>query len=501
MYRTFLILLVLLALGLRLIRLGEPSLWHDEAISALLALHDPIQIIGLTAQDVHPPLYYLLLHAWLVFGQDEFALRLLSALASTLTVPVIYSWGHELFREHWGERRARQIGLLAATLFVFAPFQLAYAQEARMYSLFVLLCTTSSWLLVRARRSDHPRAWILYALVIAAALYTDYFAVFVIAAHGLWLWLHAPGQLTAALKHWAAAMLLCLILFAPWLLTFITQARAVAAGYWVAPPTILNPLISLHLFLVGHALPGVPLTIIGLFLSLTIVGIIISVLLRAARAETMPALVFLLLAVFLPVGATFIISQVRSIYLDRALLFTAPPLYLLVAWTAQSIRPSVMGRAMLAALVLMMIVGQAAYHLDPSFTKPPVRMVADLLREEVEPGDIVIHTSEGSFLPARYYLPTLPQSLAPDAPDEVRNNAPSQAIAWALGGAPRPVEQAVVNRQRAWLVVMLDHSIAHQLALRAQMEQRFLKTSDRNVGGIQVLLFNLQANAWLDVGS
>src|SRR5439155_18410756 len=56
--------LTALAFGLRLVRLGVPSLWHDEAISALLAERSPGEIVALTAQDVHPQLYYLALHAW-----------------------------------------------------------------------------------------------------------------------------------------------------------------------------------------------------------------------------------------------------------------------------------------------------------------------------------------------------------------------------------------------------------------------------------------------------
>src|SRR4051812_10335173 len=60
----------------------------DEAFSWRLAAQpSPARLVELTARDVHPPLYYLCLSAWMsAFGASESALRGLSGVFSVGTV-------------------------------------------------------------------------------------------------------------------------------------------------------------------------------------------------------------------------------------------------------------------------------------------------------------------------------------------------------------------------------------------------------------------------------
>ena len=56
------LLVLLLAVALRLFRLGVDSLWYDETVSVTLAGKDLATLVAHTAGDIHPPGYYLLLH-------------------------------------------------------------------------------------------------------------------------------------------------------------------------------------------------------------------------------------------------------------------------------------------------------------------------------------------------------------------------------------------------------------------------------------------------------
>ena len=124
--------IVLLALGLRLARLAFQPLWWDEGWSLYFATTDVGAMLNLTAVDIHPPLYYLLLHLWtLLLGPSPLAVRLLSVLVGTATVPLLYATGRRLL----GERG----GLLAALLLAISPFHVYYSQEVRMYGLVTLL--------------------------------------------------------------------------------------------------------------------------------------------------------------------------------------------------------------------------------------------------------------------------------------------------------------------------------------------------------------------------
>src|SRR5205085_11298521 len=83
-----LLLLCFAAYILRLFHLDAQSLWYDEGFSAWLSAMPLDQITARTAVDIHPPLYYYLLHFWIgLMGQSEFALRFLSLAPGVLLVP------------------------------------------------------------------------------------------------------------------------------------------------------------------------------------------------------------------------------------------------------------------------------------------------------------------------------------------------------------------------------------------------------------------------------
>jgi mannosyltransferase len=71
-----LLLILLLALGLRLWGLADHNIWWDEGLTAWAARLSPQAIIEWTAHDVHPPLYFLLVRQWwLLMGSGRFVFR------------------------------------------------------------------------------------------------------------------------------------------------------------------------------------------------------------------------------------------------------------------------------------------------------------------------------------------------------------------------------------------------------------------------------------------
>lgn len=94
----------MIAAALRLLFLGDHSLWVNELFSiryARLGLHE--LLAGVAANDNHPPLYYALLRYWvLAFGESKFAVRSLSAFIGVLTVAVVYRLGTVLYDQRTG---------------------------------------------------------------------------------------------------------------------------------------------------------------------------------------------------------------------------------------------------------------------------------------------------------------------------------------------------------------------------------------------------------------
>jgi 4-amino-4-deoxy-L-arabinose transferase-like glycosyltransferase len=194
-------LLILIVLGGTLLRfagLGNESIWLDETTSILIARMDLPSVVAWTAADIHPPLYYFALHFWLGFGESEFAVRALSAMFGVWTIVIVYALARELFDS--------DIGLLSALLLALSPMHIWYSQEARMYPMVTALSLLSSYLLVLALRSSaepmaghstglrsrQTRYWLGYLLFSVLALYTHYYALFVLLFQNLfivyWLW-------------------------------------------------------------------------------------------------------------------------------------------------------------------------------------------------------------------------------------------------------------------------------------------------------------------------
>ena len=131
-----LLLILVIAAGVRFFQLGTQSLWSDEGNSAALATRSLARISQDAANDIHPPLYYWLLHLWAgVFGHSEAGLRSLSAVLGLLLVLAIAELGRRVHNT--------VTGLLAGLIAAIAPFQVYYSQEARMYILLALEATVA----------------------------------------------------------------------------------------------------------------------------------------------------------------------------------------------------------------------------------------------------------------------------------------------------------------------------------------------------------------------
>jgi len=154
------LLIVLLATALRFYRLDGQSLWADEGNSVALAGRSPADITYGAAYDIHPPLYYYLLHFWVwPFGTSEFAVRSLSAVIGILLACLTFLLGRYLF-DSW-------VGLVAAFLSAISPFQVYYSQEARMYILLAALSALSVYFflrLVEAVSADRQQSLSQYSL-------------------------------------------------------------------------------------------------------------------------------------------------------------------------------------------------------------------------------------------------------------------------------------------------------------------------------------------------
>ena len=169
-------------------------------------------------------------------GWSEFALRFTGGLFwGVLLAPLLAVLALLLARR-------RGAAALAALLAALHPLLVYYGQEARMYTLLAALAVTMAWLLAAAAGRPRPgwRLWLAYVVVATAAVYTHYFAFFLILGLGAayladraWHARLQPGSRSrrAGPGSFLLANALVLLLYLPWITVLVTRLR-VDRSYW-----------------------------------------------------------------------------------------------------------------------------------------------------------------------------------------------------------------------------------------------------------------------------
>ncbi len=205
----------LLAGGIRYYRLGEAPVWVDEIFSWAVAHLRPSLLIGYLYQGNNPPLWELILSAWLkVTGDDSpFSLRFLPATFSALTVVGLYYLGRET--------GGAMAGTLAAVLWIFSTFAQGVCREARAYALLAFLSAVSFLFFTRYLKTQKPQFYWGWLVVSILLLHTHYSSFFVPLFQGVWLILASRRKAIPVLLRFGALLGLSL---GPAALVFMDRA-------------------------------------------------------------------------------------------------------------------------------------------------------------------------------------------------------------------------------------------------------------------------------------
>lgn len=138
------LLISLFALVLRCIALfSAGDLWLDEIYSFYFSSKDSVfeVVKSLYVEDLHTPLYFILLHFWIkIFGQNDTMMRLLGFIPSFLAVPFSFYIGKKLFN--------KKCGYFASIMLAISPFAIYYSTELRFYGILFFLALLSSFFFV-----------------------------------------------------------------------------------------------------------------------------------------------------------------------------------------------------------------------------------------------------------------------------------------------------------------------------------------------------------------
>nr|MBC7244753.1 glycosyltransferase family 39 protein [Chloroflexota bacterium] len=473
-----LVAIIFLAAVLRFYQLDSQSLWYDEGFSVALAKASWAEAIAWTAQDVHPPLYYLLLHLWIrLCGDHAFAVRTFSALCAIATLPLIYVMGKRIL--------GQTVGLTAAFLATFSPLGLYYSRETRMYTLATFLTLLASYLLLRITAIPCPRKqriflWGAYLLTSLAAAYVHYFALLVLVAHALYfgVWWLSVGYPPSYLQEGLAVLLLGMAGYSPWVSVLVNR-YLYDTGYWAASMPFLAALRRVLISLsVGETTPehlAWPVTIGYLVLLL-----ISAPQLRQAQTKSGARHTLLFLWMYLIVPAlliAFLYSHKPRISPRHSMLLS-PAFLLLLSTTlvqfaaskfvvsASELRGSASSAATVIRQAISLLVaftaicfvlatsGYAAYNLffNSAMRRPDFRGAVSYIREHRKPDEAVLLISGHMFPVFDYYCPGCERYPIPDDPLlRVDHMVTLQVI--------EQLSAITTGKSGVWLLLWQDHVV------------------------------------------
>jgi len=440
-----LLLILLFALGMRLIGIQSRAIWYDEAFSILISEQGPAAILNGTlapdadssAAEEHPPAYYFTLWGWIqLFGSSLIAVRLLSTLLSLGIVFLLYLIANHLF----DERTALAAAFLAAIL----PFQIHYGVEIRMYVLLTL------WLSL-ATLAFLKRQWILFSIAAALAQYTHNLAAFYLIPLALTPIFQRDWKTLRALT---LAGFAALVIYSPWLIQLPAQISKVTSSFWIEKPGV-EKLFTLFLMYLPHLPLPNSMLLAGLLFATLIIALAVFQTYRAQKEKSPQAKSGLWLAYlsFTPPLLLWLASQISPMYVERALL---PSHAIFCIWLAWVFTQTKLPRP-IQSFALGLILASAGMGIYQHVTYRGFPYVSSTLNQSiqnrVEQGDVVIHSSKLSYLPSFYFDRTLPQNFILDpANSSVDTLSPATQSILNLQSSAN-IESGTASASRVWFII------------------------------------------------
>ena len=394
-----------------LYRISGPSFSKDET-ATLAAVHRSFpQLIRLLGNvDVVHGAYYVLI--WVVVrafgGSSELIVRLPSALAMAAAAYVITLLGRRL-ASGWA-------GLAAGLTFAILPSVSSYAQDAREGAVLAALAATASYCLLRAADAGpagRRRGWLAgYGVTLALLGFGNLFALLLVVAHAVTVWLWRRGRETGAVAGgqvaggqvaggqvaggqvaggqadrglvwgWLIAVLAAVIAVSPVAVVGYSQLHQI---HWIQPPDLKDVLTVQRLL--GRT---------SLVLA-TVVVVAAAVAYRLARGRPLGGcwpgrLVALCLPwLVLPPVILLTASLAHPVYTFRYIVFCIPAAALLIGPAMVAL-----GRyAGTAALIALLVIGLPTQAFQRSAVGHGIniRRVDRMVARNREPGDALLNVS------------------------------------------------------------------------------------------------------------
>ena len=473
-------LIVVAALGMRLLGLDGKSLWFDEAYSVFIGDQPLSQIFRLLrAYDTHPPLHYLLLHFWMpVYGYHEAAVRLPSVMASLGVIFLTFLMGRRL--------RGDRLGLVAAALLAVSPFQVVASQEARMYPFLALFAAGASYALWLGLEEGRRHHWIAYAALIVLGLYTHHFAGLIVVAHAAYVVAFRRRAGLAAWVRWMIPVAVAYLPLAPLILAQLTSARA-----WpdFRAPFGVRALVDLFgMFSFGGGLFGMGTyfgrgTLPFVYQGPVLLPFLLLMVGGVAYLGGWRRRAFVLGYWLVPVLAVSAISLRWNMFYERYFSFVLPPFALLVAGGVLYLVEAVPRRARIpvcAGVVALLASFLAPALVDTYRAKAAYdwRGLAVYVSVKSRPDDFILYVPAFARIPFEYYYKGDQQRDGFNPTFKIED----QTATYSTKNGREMFARIARSHPRMWIIATIPLGYQVRLEIAEQLKPYFREVDGTSLG-------------------
>ncbi len=356
--------------------------WGDEWFTFTTVSHPLSEVASIVAGNIHPPLYYFLLHYWILlpgFVSLIAKMRAMSALWTVIATVTVYTL--------WLRHEQPKFQRMFLALWILSPCLLLHGRMARSYSMQLAIAPVAIY--AGLKWSEQPRNWrrvLACATSLTALLYTHYLSGLAVGA-ALCILLLFKKRIAAV----SALIAMLALLYLPWLPMLVG-----ALGRWKSAVTPLehnfavDQIVRLAYLFVSFSF-GETFSTLTLVLGVALTPVLVYALWRTAVSRPIWLPVVLVAASLAWVGVS---RWAQFPFVTTGLMFTLPFFLILVV---RNMNPVVF-----AALLLAYVSADYAYFSGSGFLiKPyaaPYREMAAVINNKVPGRDAILAVDGyGSF--------------------------------------------------------------------------------------------------------
>lgn len=411
--------ILLLGLFLRLSHIVDREITYDDAFSYFLASNGFLKIIQGTVADTMPPLYYFLLHFFIMINEELWFLRTLNVVINLASIFILFLVVKELFN--------KRAGYVTIFLAIGSPFLIYHSQELRMYSLLLFGQIGYLYSIIKISKFDSKHKFYIFSAVVFGiiALYAHNLAIVGVVACNFVFFMQKSKRF---FKNLVLIQFFLLLLFSPWLYFLPQQITKVQSAFWTNRPGIIELFQSI-LTLFGFA----PLEFWKMaFVILIIFQNLIIAFVWMIKTKNLKMIRFSLIGLFIPF-ALFLISYIAiPVFVPRIFILSTFIAYAIMGVFINSNWNFAIGKISFLSLIFVVLFSLPNYYKFESFPRSPFKETIEFLTEKNQGEKFILHDNKLSYFPMKFYDNKFDQYFIAD-PNGSENDTLAYQSQLALG--------------------------------------------------------------------